>query len=223
MLESPFQAIVMRADSDFINRDLLKEVYMETLTSPVISTKKPAKADTPPSKPLPVMNKVLPLEEPSDFSPKYIFNNDVSTIKELKKLIQEEKKVKVSFIIDGDMSKITTDDRLKLEKINSFDANKAIEGIKNSNCDIPQLQEDKGGECRYKIVTLEEKTPLKEEKSANKYLSANEIINEHRKVSEAKKARTAAFSSSMDENKTAGELAQFYYKSDINEYKSKGG
>lgn len=217
-IASPFQAIVTKKDSDFVNRDLLREISMETLKSPIIKNVKASLTLNEGEVELQQQQQqqqeeTITDEEISEFAPKYILENDISSMSELKEMIARKKPPKISFIINNDFSRISQTERKNLDKIMSLDTKKIIGAIKKNIENIDSVDRLHSPPRRYKLACVSEADPVVEKKDSfkQKYLSADEIIAIRRREADEKKAKADAFADQISDVKSPEDFAKLYY------------
>ncbi|MFZ2539426.1 MAG: hypothetical protein WAX04_11060 [Oscillospiraceae bacterium] len=225
MRSVPFQDIVSKSDNDFKNHDLRHEVSTQTLKSPIVPTQK-----------VPCVHqaKETQTEVGTDvcleFAPKYVLQNEISSISELKEIIAKGKIPEISICTNDDLSSLSDDHREQMKRINSLDTNKIFAKIKQNNIelDLNDQEEKLAPKLTYRVVLKQAKQPKQKAepkcetlpvKVELKYLTADEIVSRHRIDCESKKnANEFVFSACQSEKKTLGDMAKFYYESDLQEY-----
>ena len=220
MRDVPFQDSVIQHTKPSSNDKIIDEMPIQTGQSPLVSM---ANADTIPT----VVSNQTPREKigvPQQFAPKYMLEDYVSTISELKKVIAKSKLPEI-ILLPNQTAQLSDVDQARVVKLKSFNHNKTFNSIKLHQVGLDKLVSSvqHNTKCEYKIMEEPEKNP-EPSKQALRYLTADEIVAIHRKQkSEQVKLSMDQPLDNVDSGDEQGlnDIAKFYYQNNPAEYMAK--
>lgn len=214
MKSGPFQEVGIKGKFAPQRHPALEEVVTQTVQSPIVAVPHAASASP--------VKAIQPTKETrQEFTPSYLNQTEISTIRELKEQLAKEKLPIVSIFRGGNLSELSEGDKRRLEKIHEVNADRIFADIKQRNAEILAAEPANQAPSKDAKSPLQPTSPLKkaETEPTTSYLSADEIVMLHRKLQTQKKQQGKfVLSSESDEDKTADHIAKFYYESNLEGY-----